>query len=190
MFRRFDNENTHGASVPAAFEARRFAVDAVSWSTRTPDADVRESHEDAGFMTRNGHGNDNATDANEYYATNANDLVPNFDDDFDTRNNYGPRMSQVAALPARTTPFPSIFHRVRVAEGIDVDVGPLDLEGEDLKDVLCVRMMEVVRILCHIKGDMLQALVDEMHQAMTKADTIMVLFARPLGALKKLPIQV
>jgi hypothetical protein len=93
-------------------------------------------------------------------------------------------------MPARTTPPPSIYHRMRVVEGIDVDVGPLDLEGENLRDVLCVRMMEVVRILCHIKGDMLQALVDEMNQAMTKADTAMVLFARPLGALTKLPIQV
>jgi hypothetical protein len=99
-------------------------------------------------------------------------------------------LSQVAAMPARTTPPPSIYHRMRVVEGIDVDVGPLDLEGENLRDVLCVRMMEVVRILCHIKGDMLQALVDEMNQAMTKADTAMVLFARPLGALTKLPIQV
>ena len=115
---------------------------------------------------------------NDDYASNA------------TTNNNASRLSQVATVPARTPPPPSIYHRMRVLQGIDVDVGALDLEGEDMKDVLGVRLMEVARILCHIQGDMLQSLVDEMSQSVTKADTTMVLFARPMAALTKRPIQV
>ena len=70
-------------------------------------------------------------------------------------------------------------------DGVDFGLAELDSEAPELKE----RVYEVLRTRVHIKGDFLHASLDNVHHGVRNTDTASVLFARPLGALSKLPMQ-
>jgi len=62
----------------------------------------------------------------------------------------------------------------------------LDLEAPELK----TRVHEVLRMRVHMTGDFLHASLTNVHQGVRNTDTMSVIFARPLGSLSKLPMQI
>jgi ppGpp synthetase/RelA/SpoT-type nucleotidyltranferase len=69
----------------------------------------------------------------------------------------------------------------------DLAAGPA---GSDLQALLTERVFEVLRARCHVRGNKLESMLQELRQAVVLADASMVLFARPLAALFKPVIQV
>ena len=71
-------------------------------------------------------------------------------------------------------------------DGVDSSLGELDYETPELKE----RVYQVLRTRVHIRGDFLHASLDKIHHGVRNTDIASVFFARPLGALTKLPMQI
>jgi len=56
-------------------------------------------------------------------------------------------------------------------EGLDSHIQALDEAGADLQQELTYRMFEVLRARCHLKGDMLNTMLNELSGAVKTADT-------------------
>jgi len=71
-------------------------------------------------------------------------------------------------------------------DGVDFSLVELGSEAPELKE----RVYQVLRTRVHIKGDFLHASLDNVHHGVRNTDIASVFFARPLGALTKLPMQI
>ena len=58
-----------------------------------------------------------------------------------------------------------------------------------MKKRLAERLFEMMRLRTHVKGNILDSVLAELHQGLKTADTTMVLSVRPLGAINKRPMQ-
>jgi len=87
---------------------------------------------------------------------------------------------EVVEEPELPTPLPDAI------DGVDSSLGELDYETPELKE----RVYQVLRTRVHIRGDFLHASLDKIHHGVRNTDIASVFFARPLGALTKLPMQI
>ena len=71
-------------------------------------------------------------------------------------------------------------------DGANSSLAELDSTAPELEE----RMYEVLRMRVHMKGDFLHESLTNVHQGVRNTDTTSLIFARPLGSLSKLPMQV
>ena len=68
-------------------------------------------------------------------------------------------------------------------EHVDASISELEPTGAEMQGILTERVYEVMRMRCHLPGNLLQSILNELGAGMRKVETSMLFFVRPLSLL-------
>ena len=75
-------------------------------------------------------------------------------------------------------------------DGVDLNMSDIDWESLELQKRMTATAFQVLQMRVQVKGDFLQASLDDLHEGVRNTDTMSVVFAHPLASLSKFPVQV
>ena len=96
-----------------------------------------------------------------------------------------PEVVQMAGLEETENPR-SMAHE---QDGIESNIHELESEGPELQARMTAAVYAVLMMQILLQGGFLQAVLTAVHHGVENTDTAIVIFARPLGALSRLPMQ-